>query len=556
MGVLKALCGHAYGRTYPVRGVGCRLGRGQDCDISDVFSGLYQVSRHHAEIVKIGSNFVLRDLDSKWGTWLNGERVVEVRKLNDGDLLSIAGYQFVFRDSESDECRDINAEASESTHFVESGDRETIDSRIEMMPRSADRPAPSDIRVHALMDMLSTLGASLELNEVLQGVLQSLFKIFTQAQRAFVGLKHPQNEALEPAAVLRRDGEGGGSVLVSRTIANHVMNSKEAILSEDATLDPRFDASHSLGALPIRSVMCAPLIDRNGSAFGILQLDTRQENRFFLHGDLEVLVAVSGLVTVAVQYSKLHEDALRQQALERDLALARQIQESLLPQKTPEVNGYDFYRFYRAAYAVGGDYYDYLPLPDGRYAVVVADAQGKGVAAALHISFVSGELKSALAERLSPAEAVTAVNRRLLESECDDRLATLAMVVVDPASPDVEVLTAGHFSPLLRRRGGTMKLAGERKKGFPLGVDADERYQSSKVKMLAGESLTMFTDGFTDAMNDDEQFYGLDRVTCIVSSMDAGDAGQLGGCLVDDVERFVGGRSQKDDMCLVVVHRS
>src|SRR5205085_1371889 len=146
-------------------------------------------------------------------------------------------------------------------------------------------------------------------------------------------------------------------------------NSKEAILSADASTDQRFDQSESIADLRIRSVMCAPLVDNEGNALGVIQIDTGDQRHRFSQDDLDVLASVASQAAVAVDNAQLHEQALRQQAVERDLLLAHKVQRGLLPSQPPHIPGYHFFDFYEPANQVGGDYYDYIDLSGGRLAV-------------------------------------------------------------------------------------------------------------------------------------------------------------------------------------------
>jgi len=557
MAVLKAICGHAYGRIYPVCEPRCYLGRGEDCHVSDVFEGFPGVGRRHAQIEKADDNFTVRDLDSLSGTWLNGNRITEPTNLRDGDCLSIGGNELLFYQSDPSPQIAVGSEATELTRFFDSTEASTIDFRIAVAQPGGHELALANVRLQALLDMLSRLGGSLDLNEVLHGVLQSLLTVFGEADRGFIGLRDPDGGPPIPTAVLHRHEDQRGEVRVSRTIANEVMRTNEAILSEDATTDEHFDGVKSIPELSIRSMMCAPLVGPDGSALGILQLDTQEGKGCFQKEDLKALVPVSRLVSVALQYSKLHEQVVRRQAMERDLAVARQVQESLLPRAEPDVAGYEFYRFYQPAYEVGGDYYDFLPLPDGRWAVIVADAVGKGVSAALLMTILSVELKSALARRSSPSDALKAANSRLTDLTDGGsavHFVTLVMVVIDPSSSEVDVLNAGHFEPFLRRRNGVLELPGTESKGLPLGIDSNTCYGSSTLKIENGESLVLFSDGITDAMNVEEKPFGLNGLEKSLTSATVGGASQLGQYLVEKVQRFVGGHPQFDDMCLVCIH--
>ena len=159
------------------------------------------------------------------------------------------------------------------------------------------------------------------------------------------------------------------------------MASKEAILSADAATDARFDMAESIVDFHIRSMMCAPLVDRDGQSLGVIQIDTLDPRNRFQQDDLDVLVSVACQAAFAVENAQLHEAAMRDQALRRELAMAHEVQRGFLPSAAPRIPEYEFFEFYEPANQLGGDYYDYIELPGGRLAVVVADVSGKGISA-------------------------------------------------------------------------------------------------------------------------------------------------------------------------------
>ena len=310
-----------------------------------------------------------------------------------------------------------------------------------------------------MVEMLAGLRGSLDVQAVMDSVLEALLQIFEQADEAFVGLgDNPKKPKV--AAVRFRSEATNRRVHISRTVAERAIQSQSAVLSEDVGLDARFNTAESIQERPIRSLMCAPILNTEEECIGFLQLNTLRAGCRFRESDLEVLVAVSTLISAAIQYASAHEKEMERQAAEHDLRVARLIQETLLPTETPNLEGSTFDQFYRAARQVGGDYFDYLSLPDGRLAVLVADACGKGVSAAILISLVSGELKSCLAGRLSPAEALARVNSRLLGAECDSKFVTLLMVVIDTKSGRIEIFNAGHFDLIVRRSDGAVECLG------------------------------------------------------------------------------------------------
>ena len=226
-----------------------------------------------------------------------------------------------------------------------------------------------------------------------------------------------------------------------------------------------------------------------------------------------------------------------------------------MPSAPPKVEGYHFFDFYEPANQVGGDFYDYIFLPGGRLAIVLADVSGKGVPAALVMARISSEVRFCLAIEPSVAEAVNRINSGFCRSGWDDKFVTFVLALLDPVREELTLVNAGHMPPLLRRGSGKVEPIGDDDSaGLPLGIDADTQYNSSTLPFSRGDFLTMFTDGISEAMNPDNKLYGIDRLAAAIGRQ-APDVGALGRIILDDVKQFVAGRSQSDDMCLVCFGR-
>ena len=245
---------------------------------------------------------------------------------------------------------------------------------------------------------------------------------------------------------------------------------------------------------------------------------------------------------------------MRQQSLELDLQVAHKVQQGFLPAAPPKIEGYDFFDFYEPANQVGGDYFDYVPLPGGRLAIVLADVSGKGISAALLTAKLSSEARYCLASETSPATAMDRLNAAFSASGWEDRFVTIVIAVLDPQKHEVTLVNGGHMAPLLRDCQGRVEEVGADDSGVPLGVDAQCHYGQILVGLKPGDSLTLFTDGFSEAMNAESDLYGLDRLRHRLTAPAPGVA-QLGPALLADVKQFVGQRSQSDDMCLICFGR-
>ncbi len=433
----------------------------------------------------------------------------------------------------------------------------TMTSRVDVgNPRTPARMSVNpELKLRAMLEISQSLAKAFDLEEVLPKILQTLGHIFVQADRGFVVLRSEPSNMLIPAAVWHRRGDDQETIRISRTIVNQVMTDKQAILSADAASDDRFDTSQSIADFRIRSMMCAPLLDSDGNAQGVIQIDTLDQRSRFQQDDLDLLASVAWQAALAIENAQNHEQLLTQRALERDLALAHQVQQALLPDEVPTLPGYEFFNFYEPANQVGGDYFGYVPMPGGRLAVVIADVAGKGMSAALLMAKLSAEVAYLLATEATPASALDRLNTSFLRV-LNDRFVTMAIVVIDPARHEATIVNAGHMSPLLCKTDGSVVELGEDHKGMPIGVDPDCRYEQCVVPLSSGDTVTIYTDGISEAMNDELQLYGIDRIVkdlCKRSERDTVD--KLASSVLDDVKRFVGDQDQSDDMCLVCFGR-
>jgi serine phosphatase RsbU (regulator of sigma subunit) len=412
----------------------------------------------------------------------------------------------------------------------------------------------AEAKLKALLEITRNLGSAISLDQVLPKILDSLFKIFLQADRGFIVLQEREGGPLIPKAVKYRRENADESVRISRTIVNQAMGSKEAILSADAATDARFDTSQSIADFRIRSMMCAPLVNSEGTALGVIQIDTLDQRTPFQQDDLDMLASVASQASFSIENAQLHETALLRLALERDLQLGHKVQQGFLPSSPPKFEGYEFFNFYEPANQVGGDYFDYIPLPGDRLAIVVADVSGKGIPAALLMAKLSAETRFCLVTQPTPVAAINQLNAGFGES-WEDRFVTLVLCVIELREHRVTIVNAGHMAPYLRSSDGQVRMIGEEQTGVPLGVSSGFEYEQFAMPMAPGDCLTLFTDGFSEAMNMENELYGLERLEAQLRASQGQGVRQLGEQILTNVKQFVGKRSQSDDMCLMCFGR-
>ncbi len=555
MAYLKIEQGVDPGRRIELSSGRAVIGRSSDCDIPlDVAA----VSRQHAALIEEGGQYFVEDLKSRNGTFLNDAQVVRRTPLKHGDRILICDQLLSLH---TDEEMGLGGQAPKQetslAGLLDDTGTASVMATLDVSGGSASisLSARPEVKLTALVEISNNLSKTLELDEILPKILDSLFKVFVQADRGFVIMRPEEDAPLVPMADKYRKASRDERTRISRTIVQQAMDSKQAILSADAATDERFGMAESISDFQIRSMMCAPMLNADGDALGVIQVDTNNQRNKFANEDLEVLAAVASQAAVAIDNARMHEFAVEQRALQRDLDLAARMQRALLPSRAPEVGGYRFFDYYESARQVGGDYYDYVMLADGRFAVVLGDVAGKGVSAAILMARLSSDVRFSLASERSPAAAVSRANHTFAQHDWADRFVTMIVAVVDPSSHQLTLVNAGHMPPLLRQRCGDVKEVGDEITGLPIGVMDDFEYESIDLQLAPGDSLTLFTDGFSEAMNSSRDLYGLER---LAEQIEAGesDVEQLGRHVLADVRKFVGDFAQSDDMCLACFGRN
>jgi serine phosphatase RsbU (regulator of sigma subunit) len=557
MAVLQVLNGLSPGQQFPLDRPKSVLGRSPDCDIVlDVGA----VSRFHAQILQQGTDYFIEDLKSRNGTYVNGELVHGRRQLKDRDQLKVCDLLFSFHQVLPTAKTSGPIGGAAGTIIMDDSEMatsSTIMSKLDVSSSGSGLRVTvnPELKLRAMMEITRNLASSLVLDDVLPKILDSLFKVFIQADRGFVVLRESAEGPLIPKAVKYRRDSGDDTARISRTVVNQAMKTKEALLSADAASDSRFQMSESIADFRIRSMMCAPLIDSAGRALGVIQIDTLDQRSRFQQDDLDVLASVATQAAFAVENAQLHESSMKQKAYERDLALAHRVQQGLLPSEPPKVASYEFFDFYEPANQVGGDYFDYIELPDDRLAVIVADVSGKGIPAALLMAKVSADTRYFLASERSPAAAICKLNRSFARRGWEDRFVTLVLGLIDCHQHKLTLVNAGHMAPYLLNAKREVRPLGEAESGVPLGVDADYPYEEFTCDLAPGDSLTLFTDGISEAMNAAGDLYGMERIEQQLHK-GSSNVAKLGQQILDDVKQFVGQHPQSDDMCLLCFGRN
>ena len=242
-------------------------------------------------------------------------------------------------------------------------------------------------------------------------------------------------------------------------------------------------------------------------------------------------------------------------AIRSDLALASRMQQAILPKKFPETPQYQVFASMEAARDVGGDFYDVMGFSDGRVGITVADVSGKGVTAALFMMSSRTLLNSVAAARSDPADALSEVNRLLQENNEASMFVTVFFAVFDPASGELVCANGGHNPPLIVHADGSSTLLPQ-KPGVALGVVPDIAYEKSAASLAPGDAIILYTDGVTEAENDRQEQFGVERLRGVFADSPPSDARETNMAVFRAVKDFAGAAPQFDDITCLTLYRA
>ena len=302
-------------------------------------------------------------------------------------------------------------------------------------------------------------------------------------------------------------------------------------------------------------VLVVPLIS-SGSLVGMLSLGPRRSERGYSTDDLRLLNSLAGYAAPAMRVGQLvrqqQAEARQRERIDQELKIAQIIQQQFLPKSLPDLPSWHVAAFYRPARTVGGDFYDFIPLPDGRVMFVVGDVTDKGVPAALVMASTHALLRDAAPRLISPGKVLGHVNEMLCVDIPAHMFVTCLALVLDPVSGQIEFANAGHDVPYVRTRNGVQEL---RARGMPLGLMPGMDYEEKSFQFEPGDCALLHSDGLAEAHAPDREMFGFPRVAELVAKGPSGEA-LIDLCLTE-LGNFTGSEhEQEDDITLVSLQRS
>jgi serine phosphatase RsbU (regulator of sigma subunit) len=514
----------------PVFSIGRRSGNDLQLVGSDV-------SRDHAEIASENGAFVLRDRGSRYGTYVNGEGVTE-HTLQHGDLVRLGrsgGAEMVF----------LLDDATQGSAV--SGDRHTTS-------------AVGDLRqVAALLEGLRALGSGRVLDEVLALVMDSALEV-TGAERGFIMLASGTGE-LE-FKIARGRGRltlSGKQFETSRKIPEEVFSTGQEKIVADLLDGDLANVHMGTVALGIRHVLCTPLrlvryLERadqqtEEKRIGVLYLDSREKGALLSRAARTALETLATEAAVAIENARLYRETLEKARMEQEMRIAAEIQQALLPESRRQGAYFDAVGQSMACRSIGGDFFDYVDLPEGAFGFAVGDVAGKGAPAALLTAVIQGVFSSQAQTGVPPSETLSRVNQALIRRAIESRFCTAFYATVKPDGT-LTYCNAGHNPPMVFTADGVKRLE---KGGLILGLFEHASFEEDTMTLHPGDLLVAFSDGVTEALSASGEEYGEDRLLACVESNRQKSTREILDAIFASVREFSVGAVQSDDVTALVV---
>jgi phosphoserine phosphatase RsbU/P len=529
-------------REVPITPTPFRIGRqaGTELTLRDS-----RISRQQAQILATNGSWVIEDMGSRHGTFVNGEKVMrhELQPKDRIDFGMADSYKLVFL-----------------------GEGATIEELVERV----EAPAPSQpgsrelYHLGVLLEVARTMGTGLSLEDVLTAVVDAAIQV-TRTERGVLLLASSGGEL---QMMVARDAQRGtlrpDQLQVSQSVLKRVVNTRRELIVSDMGDNPGVGATESVARLELHTVVAIPIdklpvietLDatisaRQSELMGVLYLDSHVPSSAFTELDREVLRTLAREAATVVENARLFAAARAKVRLDHEIEIASQIQRTLLPKALPNLPNLSVTGSTLSCHSVGGDCFDVIALGSGRFGFFVGDVSGKGISAALLATLLQGVFFTTAAMDIALAGIFERVNQYLCERSGEDRYATVFYGILDK-SGKFEYVNAGHVPPLiLRRKDGTLEGLGSA--NFPVGMFPEAEYESARANLEAGDFLVIYTDGVSEACNPRNELFEEARLRKIMEGFTGETVEDLANAIREGMRVFTEGAPQSDDITILSI---
>jgi sigma-B regulation protein RsbU (phosphoserine phosphatase) len=506
------------------------------------FQDVVGLSRKHLVFERDRANWVVRDLGSTNGTFVNGARITGGQVLRSKDRVNVGELSIVFTENAAPV-----APAAQTVVFIEnpstvvpSTTQATLEGVLE-----AEQKIPGGAHMKALIHAGRELAGHTPLEE--------LFDLIMNLSIDAVGASRGVLMTVEQGDLQVRASRGAG-FRISSHVRDLVLKEKRSLLVQDALKDADLAGHMSIVAQQIRSMLAVPLQTKD-RVIGLIYLDAPGLIHEFTKEDLNVLTVLANIAAIRIEHARLAEVEQAEKLRDQELEHAALIQRSILPANFPpfpQRKDFELHASMVPAKEVGGDLFDFFLLDKDHLGFVIGDVSGKGVPAALFMSVCRTLLRATAQHQTSPGDCFTYVNASLAEQNVSAMFVTLFYGVLDTHTGELQFANGGHNPPYIFSRDG--KLRPLSNSGGPLlGVIEGIQYQTATDKIASGEAILLYTDGVTEAIDRNDEFFGEQRLEEYLAAHASEPAEQLVQKLHLTMQDFSKGVRQADDITVLAL---
>jgi len=402
------------------------------------------------------------------------------------------------------------------------------------------------LETETLLEVEKSLSSSLNLNELLDLILDSLLKVVKYDAVAIFLIDQKKQEidhikargfdpALEPDLQLK----------IGQGLAGWAAKTEKSLIVPEVKHDPRYIEAR----VETQSAMAVPIVSQK-RMIGVFSLENDEPNAYS-QDDLELLEAFASLAAISLERARQHEEILEKRKLEEELFIAKKIQQSFLPREKPQLYGFDISGINIPSEKVGGDYYDFIPIIENQIGIAIGDVSGKGIPAALIMAYFRASLIAEIRNNYAIRSIMFKVNNLLFESTASDIYVTAVYGVLDTKNRIFTFANAGHNAPILRYANGEMEYLTEG--GVALGMFENLKYEVRPLGLSPGDIMVFYTDGVTEAKNEKEEEFGTKRLKQVIIDSYQLSAFEIQENIYKAVKDFMDSLPQADDLTMIVI---
>ncbi len=526
----------------PLQGEAISIGRASDCTIP--IKDRY-LSRKHAEIIAVGNGWMLKDLGSANGTYLNGSRVEHDELLKTGDRIRLGDTEIVFETS--------GASTDRFFAIADPAGGHTNPTIAIPVGEISDRPEEQDVaRLQTLTLLARELIEDRPMDELFGFITERIME-HLHPSRCAIALLGPDGRSFTKVEVRRHDPNDVSELTISHTLLTAVVEEKKALAFVDVSVDEKLRRAASIIMQGIHSILCTPLLIGE-AVVGVLYVDYLFTQRAISEDDVRLVAQIGRFAAIKLETTRLREEAIQKRIMDEELKTASGIQRRLLPAPPSNVPGFTFVGRNQPCRTVSGDYYDFAVRPDGRVYFVIGDVSGKGVTAGLMMAGLQVAFRIFSKSDPDPAVLVTQLNVALKENLPQSKFVTLFLGRLDTKSGLVEYVNAGHTPPLWLSKNGAVEITDS---DLLLGVVSRAEFTTRRLQLDKGDSLILFTDGVTEARDRAGVDLGSMIIAEALTPLHGADANAVATAVNESVLQHVGdAENLDDDVTLLVVSRA